>query len=160
MATLAEFASLLQVGFGLGIGLSVFRVPVDMRIERISKIVDNEIRARTNIKTEGAKEKRQKLFDLKQNLVDAETKLGKTLRPCMFFAAAGAAINIIYLIFASIYGQENISDNLQWQLIFVSVIYYILIYCLLETVAWIQLSPIEKKLNKLRTENSVWVSEP
>jgi hypothetical protein len=77
MATMGEFSSLLQLGFGIGIGLSYFRAPVELRSASLGKAVDDEITVIAGVNTAKAQEKRGELSSLKLAFNDEMERLEK-----------------------------------------------------------------------------------
>lgn len=149
MATYGEFSSLLQLGVGLGIGLSLFRAPVDVRIGRLSHMFENQRGALRGIQSEFATKKRRDIAELKIQFTHARGRLEAIMFPFMVAAILGAVANVSFLAIASFNSNEQISVIYQYILLTISTIYYLLIVLALELVARRALGSISAKLDEI-----------
>ena len=69
MVTYGEFSSLLQLGVGIGIGLSIFKAPIDLRTNRIGRVLDAEILALRGGASDFTKQKRRELMMLRSRFL-------------------------------------------------------------------------------------------
>src|SRR5687767_12270602 len=109
MVTYGDFSSLLQLGVGLGIGLSVFRAPVDLRVSRITRIIDAEIAALSGTQTDVGRRKRIAFMDLRLSFATKSRGLENLQVPFMFTAVAAAALNLCGLIYATLSADSEVS---------------------------------------------------
>jgi hypothetical protein len=151
MSTFGEFTSLLQLGFGIGIGLSLFRAPVDLRAAKIARILDMEMTALRGVATAFGQQKRRKLMSLKLRFLDAQKELERQQFPFLIFTLLGALINLLLLIKASVSAQQQVTPSIEWLLIFISVIYFVFIVIILDCIARRKLTPLMNDLSDLRS---------
>ena len=150
MATLGEFGSLLQLGAGIGIGLSVFRAPVDLRVASIAKVIDNELDVIRGLDTERANQIRGRLASLKLKFSDEREWLDTFQKPFMVVTVILAITNWLGLIAASFYAQRDLSEFEQWALVCVSVGAYVAIVVILEGVARWRLGFVSREISAVR----------
>jgi hypothetical protein len=150
MATLGEYASLLQLGFGVGAGLSVFRAPIDLRATQLSKAIDGEIEIVRGVDTEAARSRFARLLRLKLNLLRDVNWLETAIRPVLCLSVAGAVANWVLLVLASAYASYALSIAQEWGIIFVAAIYFVLILVALEILARMKLGEIKVELAALQ----------
>jgi hypothetical protein len=151
MAFYAEFSSLLQLGVGIGIGLSIFRAPVDVRVSGIGRRLNNEISALKGVNTDFAKKKRRDLMDLKLRFISICSKLDKVLIPFLIATVLGAGINLAGLIKVTLDGQSVASPFWCWLFLTSSVGYFLSIAFALEIVARVMLSTIRNDLQAIQS---------
>jgi hypothetical protein len=151
MATMGEFSSLLQLGFGIGIGLSYFRAPVELRSASLGKAVDDEITVIAGVNTAKAQEKRGELSSLKLAFNDEMERLEKWQLPFMIAAITGAAGNWIALIYASLYATDSVTTAGEIGLIILSVIYYLALGLVLEIMAQWRFRDVRLRLAQIRS---------
>ena len=81
MPTYGDFSSLLQLGVGTGIGLSLFRAPVDIRTANLERVLNGEILALRNAANDFARLKRRELMSLRLQFIgDLPLKISSTAR--------------------------------------------------------------------------------
>lgn len=144
MATIGEFSSLLQLGVGIGIGLSVFRAPVDLRVSRLSSALDDELRVLAGIKSDVARQRLGALSAIKIELGRRRAPIERWLSIFLTATVIGAVLNLAALVFASIDAQRTLDLTEQWGLITISVLYYLAILAMLEVFARYWLGDIER----------------
>jgi hypothetical protein len=150
MAIYGDFSSLLQLGVGLGIALSLFRAPVDLRTARIARALDGDILALRGVPTEFARTKRIDLMNLRLHFQETCEGIEKSQLPFMIAALVAALINLGFLIKASFDAGGSVGPHIEYVMTFFSVAIYFLIGLGLEVLARYQLGPILQKLNELR----------
>ena len=152
MANLGEYGSLLQLGFGIGIGLSLFRAPMDLLSARLKSDLHSEVEVMTNVHTAKANEKKSQLSDLNLEFVNTAATLNKFHIPFMIACIFSAFVNWLLLAAASAYASTPLSSEQEWSLCFVSGPVYLLIYSVLALATIYQLHPIRSKLDLLRSK--------
>lgn len=80
MSTLIDFSSLFQLGFATGIGLGLFQAPVRLRIDRLSRSIDNELVLLDGTNDAVAKNRLLKLQSLKIEVASARFRLERDQR--------------------------------------------------------------------------------
>lgn len=150
MATLGEFSSLLQLGFGIGIGLSYFRAPVELRASTLAQAIDGEISIVRGVTTPKAQQKTADLSSLKLRFSDIREQLEKLQFPFMVAAIAGALANWIFLILASLYASRQLLRYEKLGLLFVSVGYFVLLLVVLELIAQFRFRSVRLRLAAIR----------
>jgi hypothetical protein len=147
---MGEFGSLLQLGFGIGIGLSLFRAPMDLRANALMSGIADALKLLAKARTPEAAAKRLSLLDLRVKFHQERRKLDAWNRPIMIALIAGAAANLVALIWASVRAQDQIGIWWQLTLIFISVGYYVLALALLEVLARRHFSSVAADLKQIR----------
>jgi hypothetical protein len=151
MATLGEFSSLLQLGFGIGIGLSLFRAPVDLRTAKLAREIDGDLAAIRGVASEVARTKRRGLMTLKLRFANTRRELDSKQIPFMIAALLGALANLAGLIAASSDAQRTLSSGQQAGLIFLSSGYFLLLALCLEVLARWYLTALFEELKRVRS---------
>ncbi|KIZ41430.1 MULTISPECIES: hypothetical protein [Rhodopseudomonas] len=151
MATLGEFSSLLQLGFGIGIGLSYFRAPVELRAKELAMAIDNEIIVLEGLSSAKAQQQRGDLSLLKLAFNVEADNLEKWLFPFMIGALVGAVGNWTALVLASLYAPYVLSAHEKIGLLFLSVAYYLILGALLEIMARWRFHIIKLRLAEIRS---------
>lgn len=154
MCMYGDFTSLLQLGVGIGIGLSLFRAPVDFRTARITKSLDNELSVLRGTASTFANRKRRELLDLKFEFAEAQRSLESAIVPAMYFALFGALLNLSALVGASLHAKTPLIGWNVIELLFISVAYYFLILAFLEGTARNILSRLQNRLQSIQRQQS------
>ncbi|TXN22170.1 hypothetical protein [Methylobacterium sp. WL9] len=149
MATMGEFGSLLQLGFGIGAGLSVFRAPILRRANRLMRQIDRDLAAIRGVPSRIADDKISQLNLLAVRLTIKRQKLEIFEKPFLMLALLGSVTNLILLIKASTSAQTVISEIFQNMIIFISSFYYFIIVVLLEFMSWCSLDSIATKYKQI-----------
>lgn len=150
MASFGDFSSLLQLGVGTGIGLSLFRAPVDLRVNSISRTVENELIALEGATTPFAITKRRDVSDLKLRFLTIRDRLNQTMIPFMIAAVMGALINLIALIDATFNADVQLSSAEDIWMVFISVGWFVIELSILEIIARVRLGDLQTDLDILR----------
>ncbi|QYO77192.1 hypothetical protein [Devosia salina] len=132
MSNLAAFASLLQLGFGIGIGLSVFRSPLTLRATSLGKRLDAELSIIKDSHSTKANELRGKLSSAKLLYHDAMREMERSYVPLMGAVLIGALANMSGLILASLYPDVVVNESLSGVLLFISTGYYLFVALVIE----------------------------
>lgn len=160
MASFGDFSSLLQLGVGTGIGLSLFRAPVDLRVNAISRTIQNELIALEGAGTAFAVIKRRDISDLNLEFSTVKDGLDRTMIPFMIAAVIGAILNLVALIDATLNADRELSAAASYWMIFISVGGFAVELALLEAIARIRLGKIEAELDKIRCRRTPVVHVP
>lgn len=152
MATLGEYGSLLQLGFGIGIGLSVFRAPMDLIAAKLKSDLDAEFGVLENVSTSQAAIRRGKLFDLQIKFANTSLRLESFHLPFMIASILIALVNWVLLACGSSLAQTALSLKYEVLLIFVSGPIYLLISTVLCGATFVLLYPIRSQLDAIRSE--------
>jgi hypothetical protein len=150
LATLGEFGSLLQLGVGFGIGLSLFRAPMELLKDRLRNDLAAEFDVLSRIPTPRALQSKAELSDLKGKIENNTIKLDQLHLPFMIAAILGAVVNWLVLILASLDATRPLSNFEVAALIFCSVAWYLLIGVILAGFAFYQLYPLSRELTAIR----------
>jgi hypothetical protein len=146
---MADFSSLLQLGIGLGIGLSLFRAPLERRAETLGRTIDGQLTIIQGVNTPLAQERNRQLADLKVTYLQCRTRLEEAQKPLMCSVVVGAAINLICLVYAALYADKNVHFIVQYLLIFASSLYYLVIWLIIEAIAGVIFRDVRKRLKAL-----------
>ena len=135
MATLGEFGSLLQLGFGVGVGLSLFRAPMDLRANSLARAIDSQFEVVKGVRTEKAQDRSGRLASLKLKFVEQRRDLDRLNLPFMAVTVALAFLNLGALIWASLDASHSLTPLQRNGLLFIAVGSYLIVFVLLEIVA-------------------------
>jgi hypothetical protein len=153
MATLGEFASLVQLGFGIGVGLSLFRAPMDLRVRSIGRAIDAQLRVLSGVRTAAARERKAKLSTLKLAFADQRRRLDKLNLPFMAATLFCAALNLAALVWASLDATHVVTGLERNALLFISVGAYVLVLLVLEAVARFYFREVDADLQSLNARS-------
>lgn len=135
MAMLGDFASLLQLGTGVGIGLAVFRAPLEVRSKRLEREISLERAVLTGVGAEDAKSRLAELSSIQLSFEAKKKDLGELQLPFMIAIVFLAAINLCTLISAALWSSHVLSTTEIFLLLLVSVVGYIGVAAALEITA-------------------------
>lgn len=150
MATLGEYGSLLQLGFGIGIGLSIFRAPLDLISKGLADDLNAELGVVENLKTAKAQQMKTQLIDLKIRLSEKVQRLERLHIPFLIAAVFVALVNWFLLWRASTTAGYQLSSNQEWALFVVSGPVYGMIGLVLWAWAQLLLLPIRGRLETIQ----------
>jgi hypothetical protein len=152
MATLGEYGSLLQLGFGIGIGLSIFRAPMDLLSLAFERDLSAEMNVLEGVQTPKAQTNKSALSDLKLEFAQTARTLESFHLPFMIAAIAGALVNWALLASASSKAGRDLSYEEEWAVFFIAGPYFLLIAGLLAVVTVHMLRPHRNKLRAIRSQ--------
>jgi hypothetical protein len=150
MSNLGEFGSLLQLGVGFGIGLSLFRAPMTLLVRKLDEDIAKEMDVLSTVQSLDAKRVKADLSDLKMDIATNTDTLNWLTLPFMIAALVGAAVNWLVLIYASFFAQNTLTSAEEWLLVLVSVGWFLLIGCAVGLAALLLLLPLSKRLHAIR----------
>lgn len=150
MATIGEFGSLLQLGFGIGAGLSLFRSPLDLRVKSISSAINDEIKLAELVRSDIAKERLGNLHTIKLRFEEIKIKAESKQYPFFYATVVGAALNLGALIIASLNAGYQLGLFQEIYLVYISVIHYLTIAAKLEITARRNFSRLKRDLDEIR----------
>ena len=150
MSTLGEFSSLLQLGVGFGIGLSLFRAPMTLLLKKLSDDLTQEMDVLNSVQSAAAKRMKGELSNLQMDIATNAATLNRLNLPFMIAAIIGAAVNWSALIYASLAAQLPLTFTEEWLLICISVGWFLLIGIAAGIAALIYLLPLSKRLRAVR----------
>lgn len=148
---LGEYSSLLQLGFGIGIGLSVFRAPMDLMSKKLKSNLDSELGVYEKIETPRAAMQRASLSDLLIEFRQVALQLDKIHLPFMIASISFAVVNWALLALAAYYSHYELSDTQEWLLLIVSGPIFFLISIVLAVCTVCILKPVRERLDNLRS---------
>jgi hypothetical protein len=151
MATLGEYGSLLQLGFGIGVGLSLFRAPMEVLSAKVRADLNSEVDVLANVHSVRANEIKSELSDLNLEFVRTSSTLDRFHFPFMIASILVALINWGLLAAASADAPRKLTYWEEWGLLFVSGPIYLVISAVLAYAAWQLLRPIQTKLDAIRS---------
>lgn len=151
MATLGEYGSLLQLGFGIGIGLSVFRAPMELLSVKLKSDLDAEFAVLEKVISTRAGEQRGKLSDLQLQFSQTASWLDRMHLPFMIASIIAAIVNWIFLAIGSSSASYQLNALQEWGLFLVAGPIYLLISIVLAALTFAVLRPIRARLDSLRS---------
>jgi hypothetical protein len=152
MATLGEYGSLLQLGFGIGIGLSVFRAPMDLMSKAFERELNAEIDVFDDIQTIPAREKKTRLSNIKFDFSETSRALNIFHLPFMIASIAGAVVNWALLAKASSEAGYELAGWQEWAVFLLAGPFFLFIAIVLAGFTYRKLRPLRKDLNAIRAE--------
>lgn len=150
MPAFADFASLAQLGAGVGLGLSVFRAPIESRLIPIRSILRAEIDALETTVTDFGRTKKRSLLDLELKLIRTQPELLLFQKFLLWWAAFGALASTNILAYAAVYSKHEASSFDCAVLLLLTVGWSLVIFAIAEAVAWRYLHPIARQLDAIR----------
>lgn len=127
MPTMSDFASLLQLGAGIGIGFSLFRAPLDVRTDRFERILNSEEGAFRGNESERGRYVLRKIHSARIKLQLTRRELHDTHSHMSFILFIIAVINWIFLCVVTIWPNENVNTLGCFFFLLVSVFSYIVL---------------------------------
>jgi hypothetical protein len=152
MANLGEFSSLLQLGVGFGIGLSFFRAPMTLLLDRLNEDLRAEMNVFDRLQTPKANSAKGDLASLQLDIAENAEKLNSLSLPFMIAALFGAAVNWGALIYAALYAQQVLTSTEELLLIGISVVWFLAIGIAVAGAALYFLLPIRRRLSAIRSQ--------
>lgn len=160
MTSFGDFSSLLQLGVGTGIGLSLFRAPVDLRVARITRSIETELVALSGVPTPFAQGKKRDMLDLKLRFAAETDALDGRMLPFMIAAVIGALLNLAVLVAATLDADRVLRpDQVEW-LLFITVGWFLLEILALEAIARSNLRDAQRDLQAIRKRRAPSVALP
>lgn len=151
MATLGEFGSLLQLGFGIGVGLSLFRAPMDLVSSKLKSDINSEFDVFAKVGSARAAALRGELSDIQIEFERTASTLDRFHLPFMIASILTAIVNWVLLAGASSNAAATLKPSEEWLLIAVSGPIYLVILAVLALATLIVLRPVRAKLDALRS---------
>lgn len=96
MATLGEYSSLLQLGVGVGIGLSLFREPIEIRTHLLRRELDVQLKILAKSQTDFGKQKYLSMVQIQILFDDCVRNLENLQRPIMAALLINSLINVVF----------------------------------------------------------------
>lgn len=149
MSSMGEYGSLLQLGFGIGAGLTVFQAPIELRYSRMNTSIDQQLSITKNVRTDKGRAMHTALATLKLRLLGEYKILKKFERPLLYILACLAIANWYELVQVSDHAGEGVSLARYWIFMTISVYAYLLIAAIIEIFARIRLRPLQKALAEI-----------
>lgn len=160
MATYGDFSSLLQLGVGIGIGLSLFRAPVDLRASKLMRVMDNELTVLRNPNNPFARTKWRDVRQLRYRFGQVRDTLDRVQLPFMWVALALAVLNLAALIMATL-DKERIACGAElYGLLFVTIGGFFILLAALEGLARWHLGPIQAELKQIQSRRAPPAAAP
>jgi hypothetical protein len=151
MATLGEYGSLLQLGFGIGVGLSIFRAPMDLLSRSFEKDLDAEMNVLEGVQSPKAQAIRSALSDLKLEFAQTSRALDSFHLPFMIATILGAIVNWGLLAKASNDASHVLTTNEQQFVCFIAGPYFLMIALILAAFTVLRLKPLKNQLSAIRS---------
>lgn len=142
MSTLIDFSSLFQLGFATGIGLGLFQAPVRLRIDRLSRSIDNELVLLDGTNDAVAKNRLLKLQSLKIEVASARFRLERDQRWPLAACLVGAIIDLLLLVWAELDPSKALSGACEALFILLTIGWYLGILCWMEMLALDRVGPL------------------
>jgi hypothetical protein len=151
MATLGEYSSLLQLGFGIGVGLSIFRAPMDLLSKTFERDVDAEMNVLEGVQSPKAQTSRSALSDIKLEFAQTARALDSFHLPFMIATILGAIVNWVLLAKASSDAGYTLSPTEEGVVCFIAGPYFLLIAAVLAACTVLKLKPLRSQLSAIRS---------
>jgi len=157
MATYGDFSSLFQLGVGIGIGISLFRAPVDLRVSRLERLINGEITALRGTDVPFAQKKRRDMMDLRFRFITVRADLDRWQWPFMVAAVTGAALNLAGLVVATLDKDRAVLTFDRWTLLFVSIGWFLILLGALEVLARVALRSVTRDFSDIRARRATHI---
>ncbi|CAA2106912.1 hypothetical protein MBUL_03902 [Methylobacterium bullatum] len=154
MATYGDFSSLLQLGVGIGIGLSLFRAPVDLRVSKLTRTMDNELTALRGASMPFAKVKWRDVQQLRYRFAQVRLTLERQQLRFMVIALALALLNLVALVEATLDKDRPACGVELYGLLFVAIGGFVALLSVLEVLARYHLGPIQRELQLIQARRA------
>lgn len=151
MANLGDYSSLIQLGFGIGIGLSVFEAPFNLIRTRFDRDCADEFDVVENLHSIEAKTIQASLADLRMDAAVAFRSLNRINRVCMILACVAAIIDLATLIAASHNATHPLQCYEEFALVFLNAGVFVILGGITTWAALSKLRPLRERLNLIRT---------
>ena len=149
MSTMGDYGSLLQLGFGIGIGLSLFQAPIELRYSRLSTSIAQQLEITSRIQTPKGRAMHNELSSINLSLL-GEYKLVKQFeKPVLFVVIILALSNWASLIYVSLHASDPVSRSNSWLFLSISVFGFSALAIVIEIFVRIRLFGIQKRLQDL-----------
>ncbi|MEO9462657.1 MAG: hypothetical protein ABJ242_07975 [Marinomonas sp.] len=149
MPTFSDFSSLVQLGAAVGIGLSLFRAPIEGRLKALNAQLSSEIGAIDGLNSEKARQRRRKVYGIRLKANLCEQRVKKRAKPLLGALIFGAIINVLTLICFGFVADQEIDSHWFAFTIFTTVLYYPSIYLFLSILALEEIGPIQQELDEM-----------
>lgn len=160
MATYGDFSSLLQLGVGIGIGLSLFRAPVDLRASKLMRAMDNELTVLRNPNNPFARTKWRDVRQLRYRFGQVRDILDRIQLPFMWAALALAVLNLAALVVATV-DKERIACGAElYGLLFVTIGGFFIVLAALEGLARWHFGQISTELKEIQSRRAPSAAAP
>ena len=151
MAAYGDFTSLAELGTAIGLGLSIFRAPIDKRLLDMKRSIESQLSALRGLSTEFAVGKVNDLSSLRVDVAAKERTLGMALKFSSYAAAAGAIFNAILLSIACLNASDEANLVIKMLYIFAGIVWFAVLLGILEIVARIELGALRKTLEEIQS---------
>lgn len=149
MATLGDFGSLLQLGVGLGLGLSVFRAPLDVRLRRIGNKLQAEMDIVQGVDSEFSRDRVSQISRIKIKFLRATLSLEQAQFNFSVVALIGALLNVLFLTVAAVQVEQELSMGWQIAIIFISWVYFVFLIGIADVFVRFKLRHLEEEIRLL-----------
>lgn len=150
MAVYGDFTSLAELGTAIGLGLSIFRAPIDKRLLDMKRSIESQLSSLKGLSTEFAVTKVNDLSSLRVDVAAKERTLGIALKFSSYVAATGAVLNAILLSVACLHAEDEANLAVAMLYIFAGILWFAVLLAILEVVARIELGPLRKSLDEIQ----------
>jgi hypothetical protein len=149
LTTFGDFASLLQLGFGTGIGLGVFQAPIALRLHRLERAIENRLLLTSDSVSAKVVEENLQLSTLKIRIVASKTSVETRQGLPLVFVILGALANLACLIWSTLDSSAKLTGPETTGLIFVSVIWFVIAIGWMEWIAVDEIIPLEAEFRAI-----------
>lgn len=149
MPAYGDFTSIAELGTGIGIGLSFFRAPIDKRLLYLRGRIETEMTLLKAISTPLATSKKTEFSNLSVKVSTKRRELERVLKGATVIASLGAAVNAMFLSFACLQAEREISGAMQMWYLLAGIGLYMALLLFLECIALVELKPLMNALEDI-----------
>lgn len=148
MALFGDFSSLFEVGLGIGIGLSLFRIPIDNRKSHLVNRVENELKLFSTPKNDEATARYERAASLALELDAAIMELEKRVKHFPVVALVGALMNAVMIFVVAFNAGKSADIGHIWFFGFVAFGWYLILTLIIFGIVEKAFSGIEVRLER------------
>lgn len=148
MGEIQNYTSLFELGFGLDIALSLFRIPVDEKKRRLTLIVERQLRLFEHQNTEFAQQRYEAFGEISVELDIAINHLEDKVKDFPIGMLLGSFVNAIFLIIAASDPEYVVNEFCHWFFCFVAFGWFSIAAGLIFFLVGHWLGPVDAKISE------------
>ena len=147
MAQFSDFSSFFEVGIGIGIALSLFRIPIDNRKFALIRKIENELTLFAHQSTPEATSRYEKAGEISILLDGAIQELERRVRHFPVVALLGALSNVVLLFVMALDSSREVHAGEISLFGFVAFGWYALMSAAIFWIVEETLGPVDRELS-------------
>lgn len=152
MSIISDFTSLFEIGVGLGVGLSLFRMPVDNRKTHLIRRIEEGIELFKHGHTTYAKKRYEEFSEISIRLHIDIISMEQGIKHHPIVMLIGALMNFTFLVISAFDPNFLVSIELGWFFVFIAIGWYGVAAVTLLYMVNHHLGPVARDLIALETK--------